>query len=435
MEDRAIEDPAAGDPAVEDLADAARARGEVDGGTAPDPVNAPMVRHWLQAMGHTGTRFLDEGLAPPAMLQVWTMPGPGGGPRPSAVDTVLAGLDARGYTGVVATDCTQTYDRPLRMGETPRAATRFASLRGPKATAMGEGYFLTWETTWYCGGERVGAMTFRVLKFDPATRPGPRTGDGRPAAPPPPPRNDDTAFFWDGAAAGELRIRRCADCGTLRHPPGPLCPACRSAAADHVVARGEGTVHSYTVHHHPPVPGHTAPFAVALVDLPEGVRVVGGVTGADPADVHVGMPVRADFARVGEGTAPPRWRPADQVPLPALELELTRSSITAQALATRDFTPVHHDPDRARAQGARDVFLNILTTQGLVQRYADTHRPGARVRGIAVRLGAPAHAGDTLVLTGTAHPRGGRVEVRGTTSMGPHVTATVELDTVDREDR
>ena len=415
------------DSAIGGLAEAARARGEVDGGTAPDPVNAPMVRHWLEAMGDPATHYLEEGVAPPAMLQVWTMPGPGGGPRPSAVDTVLAGLDARGYTGVVATDCTQAYDRPLRMGEAPRAATAFSSLRGPTSTALGEGYFLTWETTWYCGAERVGAMTFRVLKFDPATRPEPRppASDGAPDRQPPP-TSADTAFFWDGAAAGELRIRRCADCGTLRHPPGPRCPACRSAAADHVTASGEGTVHSYTVHHHPPVPGRTAPFAVALVDLPEGVRVVGGVTGADPADVHVGMAVRADFAR--GGAEPPRWRPADQVPLPALELELTRTSITAQALATRDFTPVHHDPDRARAQGARDVFLNILTTQGLVQRYATAHRPGARVRRIAVRLGSPAHAGDTLVLTGTDRPREGRVEVRGTTALGRHATATVDVE-------
>ncbi|WP_017537225.1 OB-fold domain-containing protein [Nocardiopsis halophila] len=425
-------------PDLDGLAAAARARGEVDGGPAPDPVNAPMVRHWLEAMGDANPLYLREGLAPPAMLQVWTMPGQDPRPTASAVDELLGALDAHGLTGVVATDCVQAYDRYPRFGESLRSATRFGGLSGPKTTALGTGRFLTWHTAWYSGAERVGEMTFRVLKFAPASPEGASPGSASPDGPAPsaprPPRNADTAFFWDGAEAGELRIRRCADCGALRHPPGPLCPHCRSGAADHVVASGEGTVFSHVVHHHPPVPGRTAPFPVAVVELPEGVRVAGAVVGAAPGEVHAGMAVRVDFERIGDGPALPCWRPAGQRRLPVAELELTRTAVTAGALATRDFTPVHHDPDRARAQGAQDVFLNILSTQGLVQRHAtDWAGPGARVRRIALRLGAPAHAGDTLVLTGTAHPPEDgttRVEVRGTTALGPHATATVELEGV-----
>ncbi|MFC3995118.1 OB-fold domain-containing protein [Nocardiopsis sediminis] len=451
------------DERLEALTAAARDRGEVDGGPAPDPVNTPMIRHWVQAMGDACPVYLDAGaaqraghsgvVAPPAMLQVWTMRGYGapeaaGG---SAVDDLLACFDAAGYRGVVATDCEQTYDRYLHPGEHLRSATRFGGLTGPKRTAMGTGYFLTWYTTWYSDreGERVGEMLFRILKFRPAR-------DGAPAPPPPaasaqgadaadyplrPARSPDTDFFWAGAEAGELRIQRCAGCGALRHPPGPMCPHCHSTDRGYVVASGEGTVYSHVVHHHPPIPGRTAPFAVAVVALPEGVRVVGNVVGTDPGRVRSGMAVRVEFERVAPDLVLPQWRRAPDpgggpgTPLPELRLPLSRTSVVAMALATRDFQDVHHDPDLARAQGSADVFVNILTTQGLVQRFVtDWAGPGAHVHASAIRLGAPAYAGDTLVLggevtarTGTGDDERTTVAVRGTTSAGPHVTGTVTL--------
>ena len=68
--------------------------------------------------------------------------------------------------------------------------------------------------------------------------------------------------------------------------------------------------------------------------------------------------------------------------------------VVSTALATMDFTPVHHDVERARAQGSKDIFLNILTTMGLVERYVtDWAGPEALIRGINVRLGVPAYAG------------------------------------------
>ncbi|MFI6517633.1 MaoC/PaaZ C-terminal domain-containing protein [Spirillospora sp. NPDC050679] len=117
--------------------------------------------------------------------------------------------------------------------------------------------------------------------------------------------------------------------------------------------------------------------------------------------------------------------------LPELRVPLTRTMIVATALASRDFQDVHHDPALAAERGSRDVFMNILTTNGLLDRYATGWAgPAAVVRAIRVRLGAPNHPGDTMVLTGRVtakHDAGRRVEiaVRGVNSAGPHVTGTV----------
>ncbi len=256
----------------------------------------------------------------------------------------------------------------------------------------------------------------------------------------------DTAFFWAGTAAGELRIQRCGACGALRHPPGPMCPACGEAGdGGYVVAAGTGEVYSYVVHHHPPVPGKRLPMVVALVQLPEGVRMVGEMPGADPAQVRIGLPVRVTFARVDDDLTLPAWEcwPGGTTPpdppagpaegtLPDRVIDVTPTFVVASALATRDFTGVHHDRDRAVAQGAKDIFVNILTTTGLVQRYVcDWAGPDAVVRGVSIRLGVPAHAGDTLTLTGqvTAGDGAGRVvSVTGRCGLGDHVTGTVRIE-------
>src|SRR3954469_20873199 len=87
--------------------------------------------------------------------------------------------------------------------------------------------------------------------------------------------------------------------------------------------------------------------------------------------------------------------------LPDLRIEVTPTLVVSTALATRDFQDVHHDRDRATARGSADIFLNILTTTGLVQRFVtDYAGPDAIVRRIAIRLGVPCYAGDTLTLTG-----------------------------------
>ncbi|MFD8560126.1 MaoC/PaaZ C-terminal domain-containing protein [Streptosporangium canum] len=122
--------------------------------------------------------------------------------------------------------------------------------------------------------------------------------------------------------------------------------------------------------------------------------------------------------------------------LPDLVIELTPTAIVSTALATMDFTPVHHDVGRARAQGSKDIFLNILTTMGLVERYVtDWAGPEALIRGINVKLGVPAYAGDTLTFTGTvvACENGEfTVEVRGEVSLGDHASGTVRFALPDR---
>ncbi len=117
--------------------------------------------------------------------------------------------------------------------------------------------------------------------------------------------------------------------------------------------------------------------------------------------------------------------------LPPLHIELTPTTVISTALATMDFTPVHHDTERAQAQSSKDIFLNILTTMGLVERYVtDWAGPEALIRGINVRLGVPAYAGDTLTLSGTVISREDgevTVQVRGAVSLGDHATGTVRF--------
>jgi uncharacterized OB-fold protein len=121
----------------------------------------------------------------------------------------------------------------------------------------------------------------------------------------------DTAFWLEGAAVGELRIQRCAACGVLRHPPRPMCPACNSLDWDFRKASGRGTVYSYVVYHHQPATGLEVPYTVLVVELEEGVRVVGNLVQADPKEVSVGMPVEVVFvADPGDDLVLPQWRPA-----------------------------------------------------------------------------------------------------------------------------
>ena len=125
-----------------------------------------------------------------------------------------------------------------------------------------------------------------------------------------PQRSLDTAYFWDGTSAGELRLQRCGSCGALRHPPGPACPECHALDRGYVVASGEGTVFSYAVHRHPPVPGQELPIVLALVDLPEGVRMVGRLRGVEPDEVAIGMTVRAAFTTVDDELTLVDWERA-----------------------------------------------------------------------------------------------------------------------------
>ncbi|MFD7277286.1 MaoC family dehydratase [Streptomyces sp. NPDC059862] len=117
--------------------------------------------------------------------------------------------------------------------------------------------------------------------------------------------------------------------------------------------------------------------------------------------------------------------------LPPLEIEITRTLIVAGAIASRDYQDVHHDPESAREKGSPDIFMNILTTNGLVGRYITDHfGPTAALRKMAIRLGAPNHPGDTMVLTGRVEAVDAGtavVRVTGDNGIGRHVTGTVTV--------
>ena len=117
--------------------------------------------------------------------------------------------------------------------------------------------------------------------------------------------------------------------------------------------------------------------------------------------------------------------------LPELAIPLTTSLIVSGALASRDFTPVHHDKSAAQASGVPDVFMNILTTNGLVGRYVtDWAGPNAKIRNVQIKLGTPNTAGDTMTLNGSVTSKQDdevTVELAGKNAWGDHVTASVRV--------
>ncbi|MCU1394366.1 MAG: putative dehydrogenase [Ilumatobacteraceae bacterium] len=117
--------------------------------------------------------------------------------------------------------------------------------------------------------------------------------------------------------------------------------------------------------------------------------------------------------------------------LDPLVLPLDRSFIVAAAIASRDYQDVHHDPDIAQAKGSKDIFMNILTTNGLIGRYVtDWAGPDAFIQKVAIRLGAPNYPGDTMTITGTVTRKdAGTLDIAivGANSLGNHVTGTVTV--------
>ena len=117
--------------------------------------------------------------------------------------------------------------------------------------------------------------------------------------------------------------------------------------------------------------------------------------------------------------------------LPELPVPVTTTMIVAGALASRDFTALHHDKAAAQAGGMQDVFMNILTTNGLVGRYVtDWAGPNAVLKRVAIKLGAPNLPGDTMKMTGSVKKKDDaartlEVEIAGRNSWGDHVTGTV----------
>jgi uncharacterized OB-fold protein len=131
--------------------------------------------------------------------------------------------------------------------------------------------------------------------------------------------SEDSAGFWDGTAAGELRIQRCTNCGRLRFPPRPMCPNCQSLDHEWKAMSGKGRVWSFVVPHPPLLPAFSdlAPYNVVVVELDEdpAIRLVGNLLASpdgqindlDPHSIQIGERVQVVFQPAGEDVVLPRW--------------------------------------------------------------------------------------------------------------------------------
>jgi uncharacterized protein len=440
---------------------------------AVDAVNETMIRHWAEVFGDANPCYVDPDfaarsvhggiVAPPTMVDVWGKPGltPTGATDNPFV-RVLERLDAGGFTSIMAVNSELELARPLRLGDVVESRVTLTDVSDEKQTAVGIGHFVTVESTYAVGGETVGQVLFRVLKFRPGTGRPPKEPygpDADPARRPRPAMNHDHQGFWEAARRHELVIPTCNACGTKYFPPTPRCWHCGSFDMGWTAGSGRGHLYSFAVPHHPQTHGFRYPILVGLVELEEGVRLVSNLVACRRQDLAIGMPLEVcwldshpaidpeDDGVLGSITLP-QFRPAPPPrrsttltapevtvgdALPLTPVPITATLVVAGAVATRDYEDVHHDRDLAVRRGADDIFMNIHTSLGLAQRWlSDWAGPEAVLRALRVRLGAPNHPGDTMTLAGevtATDPASAAITVSftGFNSRGDHVVGTAEL--------
>ncbi len=296
-----------------------------------DDVNAAMIRHWCEVMGDENPVYTDaeaaknsskQGLiAPPVMLQVWSMEGYPMTQEHDAAELDLqkqlhAVFDEHGYRSVVGTNCNQNYYRDLRPGDQITYHTVIDNISEEKATSLGIGYFIETKTEFTDqSGEKVGDMVFRVLKFKPNAQTQAAASGSKDEEPKAPtriasPRGHDNKWWWDAIDNGKLLIQRCKSCQTLRHPPRPMCGECQSIEWDSIESTLEGEVYSFCEMVYPEFPGYQYPLVCVIVSLAEGTRLVSNIVGCEPSDVHIGMKVKGKVEQVDEATVLPQFYPA-----------------------------------------------------------------------------------------------------------------------------
>jgi hypothetical protein len=121
----------------------------------------------------------------------------------------------------------------------------------------------------------------------------------------------ETREFWDGARAGELRLQRCRACARAYFPPRPFCPHCASRDVETFRASGRATLYSYVIHHRE-APGFTPPYAIAVVALEEGPRMMTSLVGVvqTPEALVLDMPLEVEFQPLDDEISLPVFRPA-----------------------------------------------------------------------------------------------------------------------------
>ncbi len=122
----------------------------------------------------------------------------------------------------------------------------------------------------------------------------------------------ETQHFWDGTRAGELRLQRCDACDHVYFPPRPFCPACASRKVSVFPATGKATLYSYVINHRPPAPGFTPPYAIAVVTLEEGPRMMTNIVDCPqtPEALVLDMPLKVTFEKLDDAITLPLFAPA-----------------------------------------------------------------------------------------------------------------------------
>jgi uncharacterized OB-fold protein len=122
----------------------------------------------------------------------------------------------------------------------------------------------------------------------------------------------ETQHFWDGTKAGELRLQRCDACDHVYFPPRPFCPACASRKVSVFPASGKATLYSYVINHRPAAPGFTPPYAIAVVTLEEGPRMMANILDCPqtPEALVLDMPLKVTFEKLDDAITLPQFAPA-----------------------------------------------------------------------------------------------------------------------------
>ena len=122
----------------------------------------------------------------------------------------------------------------------------------------------------------------------------------------------ENEHFWRGGAQGKLNFLRCGECAHFVHPPSPVCPQCLSRELAPAAVSGRATLLTYTVNHHPWIPGFPPPYVIAIVEIEEqaGLRLTTNLVGCEEKDIAIGMALRVRFEDLGEGVFLPLFEPA-----------------------------------------------------------------------------------------------------------------------------
>lgn len=284
-----------------------------------NPVSRTQVWQWCTAMGDDNPLYQsgDKVIAPPTMMQMWTMrDAQGNYPAGSSDDNpyeILKIMEQHGYAGVMAVSYDQTFHRYLEEGDQVHHYSTVVNITDEKSTAVGKGFFVT-ELAQYMdqNDECFAEATITYFQYQAPKKP----ASQKPSSGPtkinrvPPIENYDNEHYWEGLRQGKLLIQRCKSCDTLRHPPQPMCEHCQSLEWDTVESKGNGKVYTYTVMHYPEIPPFDYPNVIVLVDLDEGVRLVSQIEGCKPDSIEIGMPVEMEIKEVQDGMSLPIFKPA-----------------------------------------------------------------------------------------------------------------------------